>query len=115
MTEMLTNSAQARPGSAGLEFTTEWRDIDLAVITVVGDIDAANTRRLLDYTLNKVLLCRRMILDLSQVGFFASDGYWMLKTLDSRCALADIEFNLVPGAHVGRMLRICRLADQHAS
>lgn len=113
MTEMLTNGAQARPGSAGLEFTTEWRDIDLAVITVVGDIDAANTRQLLDYTLSKVLLCRRMILDLSHVSFFASDGYWMLKTLDSRCVLADVEFNLVPGARVGRMLQICRQADQH--
>lgn len=113
MTEMLTNGAQARPGSAGLELTTEWRDIDLAVITVVGDIDAANTHSLLDYTLNKVLLCRRMILDLSAVGFFASDGYWMLKTLESRCALADIEFNLVLGALVGRALQICRQADQH--
>lgn len=113
MTEMLTNGAQALPGSAALEFATEWRDIDLAVITVTGDVDAANTHRLLDYTLNKVLLCRRMILDLSHVGFFASDGYWMLKTLESRCAMADIEFNLVPGAHVGRVLQICRQADQH--
>ncbi|MDZ7883519.1 MAG: STAS domain-containing protein [Mycobacterium sp.] len=113
MTEMLTTGAQTRPGSAGLEFATEWRDIDLAVITVTGDIDAANSHRLLDYTLSKVLLCRRMILDLSQVGFFSSDGYWMLKTLESRCVLADIEFNLVPGAHVGRTLQICRQADQH--
>lgn len=113
MTEMLTNGAQARPGSAGLDFATEWRDIDLAVITVVGDVDAANTHRLLDYTLSKVLLCRRMILDLSQVGFFASDGYWMLKTIESRCALADIAFTLVPGALVGRVLQICRTADHH--
>src|SRR6478609_1079113 len=113
MTEMLTTGAQTRPGSAALEFATEWRDIDLAVITVIGDVDAANTRRLLDYTLSKVLLCRRMILDLSHVGFFASDGYWMLKTLESRCAMADIEFNLIPGAHVGRVLQICRRADQH--
>jgi anti-anti-sigma regulatory factor len=113
MTEMLTNGTPTRPGSAALEFSTEWRDIDLAVITVVGDIDAANTSRLLDYTLNKVLLCRRMILDLSHVGFFASDGYWMLKTLESRCVLADIEFNLVTGGRVGRVLQICRQADQH--
>lgn len=113
MTEMLTNGAHARPGSAGLELATEWRDIDLAVITVGGDIDAANTQRLLDYTLSKVLLCRRMILDLSDVGFFASAGYWTLKTLEARCELADIEFNVVPGARVGRVLQICREADRH--
>jgi len=113
MTEMLTNATQARALSARLEFATEWRDIDLAVITVTGDVDAANSHRLLDYALSKVLLCRRMILDLSQVGFFASDGYRILKVLESRCVLADIEFHLVPGAHVGRTLQICRQADQH--
>ena len=113
MTKMLGNDTHVRPRTEGLEFATEWRDIDLAVITVVGDIDAANTYRLLDYTLSKVLLCRRMILDLSRVDFFASDGYWTLKTLESRCTMADIEFTVVPGARVGRVLRICRAADQH--
>lgn len=112
MTGMLTNDTPARPGSAGLEFATEWRDIDLAVITVVGDIDAANTHRLLDYTLGKVLLCRRMILDLTRVGFFATDGYWMLKTLESRCETADIDLNVAPGVRVGRTLQICRQAEQ---
>lgn len=113
MTEMLSKHTHAQPGSAGLEFATEWRDIDLAVITVTGDVDAANTHRLLDYTLGKVLLCRRMILDLSHLRFFASDGYWMLKTLESRCVLADIEFTLVTGHLVGRVLQICQQADQH--
>ena len=113
MTEMLADPTQTHPGSGPLHFATEWRDIDLAVITVAGEIDSANTRRLLDYTLGKVLLCRRMILDLSQVAFFASDGYWMLKTLESRCALADIEFTVVPGVRVERVLQICRQADQH--
>jgi hypothetical protein len=56
-----------------------------------------------------------MILDLSRVGFFASEGYWMLKTLEARCAVAEIEFTVVPGALVGRMLQICRRADQHFS
>ena len=50
MTGILINDTHARPGSAGVEFATEWRDIDLAVITVLGDIDAANTHRFLDYT-----------------------------------------------------------------
>lgn len=109
MTEMLTNNTTR----ANLEYSTEWRDIDLAVITVLGGVDASNTSELLDYTLNKVLLCRRMILDLTGVGFFATDGYWMLQTLESRCGLADIEFNIVPGARVARTLHICRDADRH--
>lgn len=115
MIEMLTTGTRARPGSAGLGLATEWRDIDLAVITVIGDVDAANTHHLLDYTLGKVLLCRRLILDLSRVGFFASAGYRMLTTLESRCAMADIEFAVTPGALVGRALHICRQADQQAT
>ena len=116
MTEMLFYDAHARPTSSSrLELCTEWRDIDLAVITVAGDVDAANTHQLLDYTLGKVLLSRRMILDLSRVGFFASEGYWMLKTLEARCAVAEIEFKVVPGALVGRMLQICQRADQPLS
>ncbi len=112
MTDMLASGTHSRP--ARLEMATEWRDIDLAVITVAGDIDATNTRRLLDYTLGKLLLCRRMILDLSGVGFFATDGYWTLKTLESRCVLADTEFTLLTGVGAGRTLEICERADRLA-
>lgn len=114
MTYTLANDINSRPGSARFEIATEWRDFDLAVVSMAGDIDATNTPTLLDYTLGKVLLCRRMILDLSGVGFFASDGYWMLQTLRSRCALADVELSVVPGSYVARVLRICEQADQHA-
>jgi anti-anti-sigma regulatory factor len=105
------SSGTSLPGPVKLTMRTQWRDIDLAVITVTGEVDAANTRELLDYTLRKVMLCRRMVLDLTGVGFFASDGYWMLKTLESRCALADIEFSLQPGACVHRALQICERAE----
>jgi anti-anti-sigma regulatory factor len=112
MTHILSNDTHSGPWSVRLAMSTDWRDIDLAVITVTGEIDAANTREMLDYTLGKVLLCRRMELDLTGVGFFASDGYWMLKTLESRCALADIEFSLRPGTRVSRALQICEHAEQ---
>ncbi|MGK2853536.1 MAG: STAS domain-containing protein [Microbacteriaceae bacterium] len=115
MTKALSNDINSRSGSVQLETSTEWHDIDLAVVAVSGEIDAANTRELLDYTLGKVLLCRRLVLDLSRVGFFSSDGYWMLKTLESRCTLADVELTVVLGARVGRALHICGQADQHAS
>ncbi|WP_395309125.1 STAS domain-containing protein [Mycobacterium sp. AMU20-3851] len=112
MTDTIASGTHSRP--TPLEMATEWRDIDLAVITVAGDIDAANTRVLLDYTLGKLLLCRRMILDLTAVSFFATDGYWALKTLESRCVLADTEFTLLPGTQAGRALQVCERADQHA-
>ena len=112
MTDTIASGTHSRP--APLEMATEWRDIDLAVITVSGDIDASNTRVLLDYTLGKLLLCRRMILDLTAVGFLATDGYWSLKTLESRCVLADTEFTLLPGTRAGRTLQVCERADQHA-
>lgn len=111
MTHTLSHDTHSRPGSVKLAMATEWRDIDLAVITVTGEIDAANASEVLDYTLSKVLLCRRMVLDLTGVGFFASDGYWMLKTLQCRCVLADITFTMLSGARVSRTLRICEHAE----
>jgi anti-anti-sigma factor len=114
MTGTLTYDINWQPGPTRLELATDWRDFDLAVISIAGEIDATNTRNLLDYTLGKVLLCRRLILDLSAVAFFASDGYWTLQTLRSRCALADVELSVVPGSYVARVLRICEQADQDA-
>ncbi len=112
MAHTLTSDTASRPGSTKLAMTTEWRDIDLAVITVTGEVDAVDSRTLLDYTLSKLVLCRRMVLDLTGVGFFGSDAYWMLKTLESRCVLADVEYTLLPGTRVGRTLQVCEAAER---
>lgn len=100
---------------ANAEIATDWTDLDTARVLVSGDIDAGRTHEISFYVLNKVLLCRHLVLDLTRVRFFSCDGYAMLKTLEHRCALAQVELKVIYGPHAARVVRICERADQHAS
>jgi anti-anti-sigma factor len=89
-----------------LRFTTEWAGPTHAVVSVVGDIDAANADIFLDGVLMKVLLCHSLELDLSDVEFFSSAGYSALCTLAQRCAAAEVELMVRPSRAVRRVLEI---------
>ncbi|BBZ01809.1 hypothetical protein MCHIJ_12460 [Mycolicibacterium chitae] len=97
------------------EIATDWTDLDTARVLVSGDIDAGRTDEISSYVLNKVLLCHRLVLDLTRVRFFSCDGYAMIKTLEQRCALAAVELKVLYGPHAARAVRICEQADRHAS
>ncbi|CAJ1587240.1 STAS domain-containing protein [[Mycobacterium] wendilense] len=94
---------------------TDWPEFDVARVLVSGDIDAAGTCDVRDYVLNKVLVCHRLVLDLTRVRFFSCDGYWMLKTLEHRCALAGIELKVLPGPYVTPVMAMCENAVKDAS
>lgn len=93
-----------------IRLATRWTDIDLAMITVTGQLDASNTEDLLDYVLNKALLCRRMVLDLTGLDYFSCSAYHTVQTIESRCVLADVALEVRTGPVSGRVLRICRQA-----
>ncbi|MGW0160132.1 STAS domain-containing protein [Mycobacterium sp. NPDC003323] len=93
-----------------LRMETHWRDFDLAVVLVTGEVDAANAHEVLDYALSKALLCRRMVLDLTHVDFFACDCYQMLTTLRGRCLMADVDLSIQTGPVAGRMVQVCEQA-----
>jgi anti-anti-sigma factor len=96
-----------------LRFTVQWLASDVVtVVSVEGEVDAANADTLLDYVLREVLLCRGLVLDLASITFFNSDGYRSLVTLAARCATADVSWVLVPSGSVQRVLRICDVAQQ---
>jgi anti-anti-sigma regulatory factor len=127
MTDILPSTVRARriqrkvalpTGSRAqteLRMQTEWLDFDVALASVFGDIDSTNVGEVLDFALGKALLSRRLVLDLSRVQFCSCEGYSMLKTLERRCGLADVELKVIPSASVARMKRICEFADQRAS
>ena len=106
-------SAPFRSSRHRVQLTTQWQDFDLAVVTVTGDLDASATEVLLDYALNKALLCSRLVLDLTDVDFFAVEGYTMLKTLECRCILADVALSLLTGPAVRRVIQVCEYAARH--
>lgn len=75
------------------------------VVTVAGELDAANARDFADFAL--LHAGGALIVDLAGVEFFGTAGFSALHTLNVRCAGADINWILVPSAAVSRLLRIC--------
>jgi anti-anti-sigma factor len=84
----------------------------VAIVSASGDIDATNASRLTDYALVNAMGCRGLILDLSSLKFFGTDGFSALHRVSVRCAHAEIGWMVVPGAAAVRLLRIC---DPHGS
>jgi anti-anti-sigma regulatory factor len=79
----------------------------VAVIIAHGDIDASNASTLAEYALGYMPHCRGLIFDLSDLNFFGTDGFSALRKISSDCAHAPMDWAVVPGAAVSRVLRIC--------
>ena len=83
-----------------------------AIVSAHGDIDGSNASTLTDYAVANAVRCRGLIVDLSGLEFFGTEGFLALHRVSVRCARAAIGWVLVPGAAVSRLLRIC---DPHGS
>jgi anti-anti-sigma factor len=84
----------------------------VAIVSAYGDIDATNASTLTDYALVNAVRCRGLILDLSGVKFFGTEGFSALHRVSVRCARGEIGWLVVPSAAVSRLLRLC---DPHGS
>ena len=91
----------------GAHFATRWLKPSVAVITVHGELDAANTPEFVDYALRHAPHTERLVLDLSGVDFLGTAGFSALHTVNVRCAGEKIEWALVPSSAVTRLLQIC--------
>ncbi len=78
----------------------------VAVVSAHGGIDASNSDVLTRYTVDHLMRCRGLILDLRSVDFFGTEGFSALHRVSVCCARAGIAWALVPGEAVSRMLRI---------
>ena len=70
-------------------------------------IDGTNANTLTEYALANVVRCRGLILDLSCLEFFGTEGFSALHRVSVCCARAGIGWVVVAGAAVSRLLRIC--------
>jgi anti-anti-sigma factor len=84
----------------------------VAIVSAYGDIDGSNASTLTNYALAKAVRCRGVILDLTGVEFFGTEGFSALHRVSVRCARAGMGWMVVSGAAVSRLLRIC---DPHGS
>lgn len=75
------------------------------VVTIHGEIDAANVDRISEYIRQCTLVKNPLVLDLSAVNSFAPVGISFLYILDDECRTAGVEWTLVPSPAVIEVLR----------
>ena len=93
-------------------FNTRWTKSAVAIVSAYGDIDATNASVLSDYAFVNAVRGRGLILGLSDLEFFGTEGFSALHRVSVCCARAEIGWMVVSGAAVSRLLRIC---DPHGS
>ena len=77
------------------------------LVSAAGDIDASSATALSERIEAHLGGYRQLVLDLSGLAFFGTAGYSVLHRVHSRCLRSAVEWVLVPGREVERLLRVC--------
>jgi len=88
------------------QFSARWGP-SASVITVRGELDAANADELADYVQRCLSFSQWLILDLRGVEFIGTAGFSALHRLNVVCSGEDAEWTMVASHAVTRLLRIC--------
>jgi anti-anti-sigma factor len=76
------------------------------VVAAAGELDASNIHRLTDYARSCLTDGHALVLDFSRLDFFGAQGIWSLLEIADDCGRSGIDWALVPGHAVHRLLRI---------
>jgi anti-anti-sigma factor len=98
--------AQSSQHSRTALFNARWEP-SATLITVDGELDAANADQLAAYVQHSVSRCRRVILDLRGLEFIGTAGFSALHRINVVCSGAQVTWAMVPSPAVARLLRIC--------
>lgn len=88
----------------GAIFSSAPAGTDSIVVTVHGDIDMRSAPILADYVCAHVVVGMRLVLDLSDVGFFGIAGLTVFTDLDGAVAANGATWCLIEGHPVHRLL-----------
>lgn len=77
------------------------------LITVDGELDAANADQLAAYVQQSVNRSRRVILDLRGLNFIGTAGFSALHRINVICSAAQTSWAMAPSPAVARLLRLC--------
>jgi anti-anti-sigma factor len=75
------------------------------VVTIDGDIDAANVDRVIECARRFVLMKEPLVFDMSNVNSFAAEGASFFRIIAEDCRAAGVEWMLVPSPAVADLLR----------
>lgn len=77
------------------------------LITVDGELDAANADQLAAYVRQSTNRSRRVILDLRGLKFIGTAGFSALHRINVACSAAQVSWAMAPSPAVARLLRVC--------
>jgi anti-anti-sigma factor len=77
------------------------------VITVDGELDAANADQLAAYVQRSITHSRRVILDLRGLEFIGTAGFSALHRINVACSRAQVRWGMVSSPALSRLLRVC--------
>ncbi|MEO6793504.1 MAG: STAS domain-containing protein [Mycobacterium sp.] len=78
-----------------------------AVLTVNGEIDAANAERLADYGQHCAGTCDWLVVNLTGLTFLGVAGFSALHMINTQCTCANVKWRLVLSSAVSRLPRVC--------
>ncbi|TMS52637.1 STAS domain-containing protein [Mycobacterium sp. DBP42] len=107
MTAISTSVPIDRTDDSPAAFATRWLPPSTAVISARGEIDAVNAADFADYVSHHIARAERVAIDLSEVDFFGTAGFYALTDIEVRCSASDVEWVVVPSKAVNRLLRVC--------
>jgi len=88
-------------------FASETLGHSMVHVTVAGEIDAANALSLSRYVEAEMETASRLILDLRALEFFGTQGFSILHRINVMCSRHAVNWVVVPGDEVNRVLNIC--------
>jgi anti-anti-sigma factor len=98
--------AQSWQQSRTAQFGARWEPSG-TVITVDGELDAANADQLAAYVQRSVSRSKRVILDLRGLEFIGTAGFSVLLRINVVCSAAQVSWAMATSAAVSRLLRVC--------
>jgi anti-anti-sigma factor len=81
-----------------------------AYVDVTGEVDATNREALGHFVMRHTGISRQLVLDLSMVDFFGTQGFTALYYLGVQCARRDVDWMIVANRMVTRIVAICDTA-----
>lgn len=105
----LNTAASSAPGAPHkpASFASSLIGLAMVLVTAEGELDACNGRDLAAYVDRVLDAKRRLIVDIRGLSFFGTQGFSSLHQINVACSRTEVNWVLVPGREVSRLLRIC--------
>ena len=88
-------------------FTAQELSEGRMLVAVRGEVDATNRQSLGKFVHRHTRVSKQLILDLTGVDFFGSQGFTALYYISVQCARRDVDWMIAGSRAVLRVLRIC--------